>query len=136
MIGLGDYNGNGKQDLLMNWTVFPHVLERPPIAPSFFTNEEGELKLQTNSWIGNPAERKFAFKVGVADFNLDGVDDVVMSAMGIASRMPDGNFDINWERISLLTSQSDGFSDFSAQIQGQENGVINGFFLMTLRSVT
>jgi hypothetical protein len=127
MIGLGDFNNDGRQDLLMNWTVFPHVLDRPPIAPSFFMNEDGLLKLHTNSWIGDPAERKFAFKVGVADFNLDGVDDVVMSSMGIATRLPDGKFDINWERISLLMSQSQGFVDFSAQIEGQESGVIKGF---------
>lgn len=126
-IGLGDFNGDGRQDLIISWTTFPHVVERPPIPPTVLLNEAGSLKLPVNIWAAEPPARMFAYKAGVADFNLDGIDDVVLGAFGVLKRNADGTYQNTWERIPLMVSQGKQLADFSDKIAGQEKGVLEGF---------
>ncbi len=126
-IGLGDFNGDGKRDMIISWATFPHVVEKPAIAPTILINQDGELKLSNDIWANEPPATMFAYKPGIADFNLDGVDDVVLGAFGILKRIADGSYQNTWERIPLMVSQGKQLANFSDRIAGQETGVIPGF---------
>jgi len=125
--GVGDFNGDSAQDMLINWTIFPNLSSRAPVAPSVLINRDGELELSSEIWATEPPSRMVSYKVGVADFNLDGSDDVVLGSFGIGEELPDGTE--NWvpERISLLISENGQLADYSDQIEGQENSPLASF---------
>lgn len=126
-IGLGDFNGDRRQDLIISWATFPHVVEKPAIAPTVLLNKEGKLELSSNIWANDPPATMFAYKAGVADFNRDGVDDAVLGAFGVLRRLADGGYQNTWERIPLMVSDGNRLVNFSDRIVGQESGVIPGF---------
>lgn len=125
--GTGDFNGDGHQDMMISWVVFPHVLARPPIAPTVLLNESGTLLVSDTIWSSQPPSRQFAYHVGVGDFNQDGSDDAVLASAGIIKRNFDGSYDNTWERIPLMVSQSGQLADFSNRIAGQESEVLSTF---------
>lgn len=126
-IGLGDFNGDGRQDVIISWATFPHTIEKPAIAPTILLNDGGSLKLADDIWATEAPARMFAYKAGVADFNQDGVDDAVLGAFGILKRLPDGSYENTWERIPLMVSEAGKMADYSANIAGQETDVIDSF---------
>jgi len=126
-IGLGDFNGDGRQDVIISWATFPHVVERPAIAPTVLLNEAGALNLSSRIWATQPPATIFAYKAGVADFNQDGVDDAVLGAFGVLKRLADGGYQNTWERIPLMVSQDGKLADFTDKIAGQETAVLQGF---------
>jgi hypothetical protein len=126
-IGLGDFNGDGRQDVMISWATFPHTVLKPPIAPTVLLNESGRLALSSSIWAAQPPETMFAYKAGVADFNQDGRDDAVLASMGVVKRLADGKYENTWERIPLMVSQGSKLADFSGMIAGQETAVLNGF---------
>ena len=66
----------------------------------------------------------FAYRTKVADFNGDGLDDIVSASMGVIQRLPGQDPYTRWERIPLLLNIGDGkFIDASSNIEGQEDGV-------------
>ena len=65
-----------------------------------------------------------AYRTKIADFNGDGLDDIISSSMGVIQRLPGQDPYTRWERIPLLLSLGDGrFYDASSNIEGQEDNI-------------
>ena len=124
----GDFNGDGHQDMVMVWAIFSHVVPTKPLySPSILLNDgHGNLVESTDSIFahGDPPRRYFIYRTKVADFNGDGVDDIVIGAMGLVGRACLGQpAVVTSEPIVLILSDGNGgMVDASHQIEGQENG--------------
>jgi hypothetical protein len=124
---LGDYNGDGLQDVLITWATFPHtILRESKFTYTFLINNgDGSLSFDENV-ITSPSiqNRHFAYRTIAADFNGDNIDDIVSASMGLIKRLPDGEFFTKWESIPLMLSDGVGsYYDASTNIEGQEDGV-------------
>jgi hypothetical protein len=124
MSSYADFNGDGFEDILIIWTIFPHTIERESrFSFSIFLNDgKGGLTYAPEIFESLPT-RFFPFKITIEDFNMDGRPDFVAASMGMVKRNPDFTFTNKWEPIPLVLSRPDGkLYDASANIEGQENG--------------
>ncbi len=124
---LGDFNKDGLQDVVIAWAIFPHTLERESklTYTIFINNGDGTLTYDKNI-ISTPSIHNvhFAYRTLTADFNNDGIDDIVSASMGVIKRLPNNEYYTRWDRIPLLLSSGNGtFYDASTNIEGQEDGV-------------
>lgn len=128
---VGDFNGDGWQDLVIGWLAFPHSVPRTtPMGPTVYLNDgTGNLRVATTEQVGPIKALHMGYRLAVADFNGDGIDDFVQTSMGLIERLPSGLTRDIWEPITLVLSQRGvGLREASTNIQGQENGgVPTGF---------
>jgi hypothetical protein len=121
----GDFNGDGIKDIAFTWSYFPHFFQRADgilARPLIFFND-GHGNLRTDATKFTPAAsggRTILETSAVADFNRDGIDDIVSSSGGLNSLL--ANTYVG-EPIPLVLSGPDGvFQDATRNIAGQENG--------------
>ena len=123
----GDFNDDGLQDIVIAWATFTHTLERNSRYnySIFLNNGDGSLSYSHESIISSTAHyNHFPYRTMTADFNGDGLDDIVSASMGVIQRLPGQDAYTRWERIPLLLSVGDGtYFDASTNIEGQEDGV-------------
>ena len=125
-MAVGDFNGDGKKDVVFTWAIFPHTLERN-VRASFsvlLNNGDGSLRYAPEM-IENDSllKRFFAYRTAVVDFNMDGKSDIVAASMGLIKRNPEGTYTTKFEPIPLALSTPKGtLKNASDQIEGQENG--------------
>ncbi len=123
----GDFNYDGLQDLVITWATFTHTLERQSRYnySIFLNNGDGSMTYDHDAIVSSSAHyNHFAYRTEVADFNGDGMDDIVSASMGVIQRLPGQEPYTRWERIPLLLNQGDGkFYDASTNIEGQEDGI-------------
>jgi hypothetical protein len=121
----GDFNGDGHQDILISWAIFPHTVERQSFQPvTVFLNDGAGNLLPANSNIVSAFQKtQLLYRPVVADFNGDGVDDFAQAGMGLIKRNADGTYLTDWDPIQLVLSQPGGkMVDASATIEGQAQG--------------
>ena len=123
----GDFNNDGLQDLVITWATFTHTLERNSRYnfSILINNGDGSMTYDHDAITNSSAHyNHFAYRTKVADFNGDGLDDIVSASMGVIQRLPGQDPYTRWERIPLLLNIGDGkFIDASSNIEGQEDGV-------------
>lgn len=125
-MGVGDFNGDGKQDVVFTWAIFPHTLERN-VRASFsilLNNGDGSLRYAPEIIENDSLLRRFfAYRTAVTDFNMDGKSDIVAASMGLIKRNPEGTYTTKFEPIPLALSTPNGtLRNASNQIEGQEKG--------------
>ena len=121
----GDFNGDGFEDLLVSWVAFPHVVFRnTPIYPAIYLNNgDGTLGPANVIFKGPVPNRHMNYRSLVADFNGDGVDDILISSMPRGMQNNSNTNNNSSEPISLILSDGAGkMFDASANIAGQEKG--------------
>ena len=123
----GDFNNDGLQDLVITWATFPHTLERASRYnySIFLNNGDGSMTYDHEAVASSTAHNNhMAYRTLTADFNGDGLDDIVSASMGVIQRLPGQDPYTRWERIPLLLSLGDGrFYDASTNIEGQEDNI-------------
>ena len=125
---VGDFNGDGLQDLAISWIYFIHTTKRKktPSHVRFYIND-GENNLISAPEIyalGEVPLRHMLYRMTVNDFNSDGRDDLFVGSMGVIMRVKGQTRSlVDTEPNLLLLSTKDGkMEDASHLIEGQENG--------------
>ena len=124
---VGDFNGDGLEDLAIAWIYFIHTTEREktPSHIRFYLND-GNNNLISSPEIyalGEVPLRHFLYKMTVNDFNSDGRDDLFAGSMGVIKRLKNkGNIGDYEPNLLLLSTQNGKMEDASHLIEGQENG--------------
>tara|TARA_B110000116_G_scaffold20142_1_gene15894 strand:- start:26 stop:1969 length:1944 start_codon:yes stop_codon:yes gene_type:complete len=120
----GDFNGDGWEDLVVSWAVFPHTLvsEKTQSTVQIYLND-GTGRLFKDNTIyenGAPPSRHMAYRLVVADFNNDGIDDIFSGSMSLLQRIPGGGFIKEHEpHVLLLSNPSGSMTDASNLIENR-----------------
>ena len=132
----GDFNGDGHEDLVVVWAIFPHTIEEEQkiSAPIHIYLNDGNGSLYEDMSIFKNSEyfiHPFAYRLAIEDFNADGIDDIFAGSMGKHVRGEDQSQDYiaPHPHLLLLSNENGYFEDKSSNIDSQndEGGVLCGF---------
>jgi len=122
----GDFNGDGHEDFVGIWAVFPLGLERDGTSTLsnieiYLNNGEGRLIRNRDIYVdGVPPSSHFLYRPVVADFNKDGIDDIFAVAMSLLHKAVDGETikSFVYPHALLLSTPEGKFRDASSDIEG------------------
>ncbi|WP_265416133.1 FG-GAP-like repeat-containing protein [Caulobacter segnis] len=122
---VGDFNGDGFQDAIVSWSVYPHTVpHQTAIRPAIYLNDQhGGLRLATAAEVETIPIVTKGQRFAVGDLNGDGIDDIVQASEGLNQRNADGTYTTKYDPIVMLLSAPGGkLVNGTAKIQGQETG--------------
>lgn len=125
----GDFNNDGFEDLAVAWAIFPHTLEESQKIEGpiniYLNDGNGHLYEDTSVYLsGSNPTHPFAYRLAIADFNGDGIDDIFSGSMGLQVRAEDDtqNHIKPYPHLLLLSNKDGQFEDKSSNIEDMNNG--------------
>lgn len=123
----GDFNGDGFEDLVVAWAVFPHTIDQSKKVNGpiniYINDQKGGFKEDLNIYATSTAPtHPFAYRVAVDDLNGDGLDDIFAGSMGLSVDQGEGWGIDPYPHFLLLSNSSGKFEESSANIQDDNNG--------------
>ena len=137
----GDFNGDGLMDIIVQPAIFPHVVSHTTQNPPIFLIQNGNGGFKDPSFIINASTfpvKHFLYRLGVSDFNQDGISDVALAAMPDIKRNLEGNQSVNQSPEVVFGSSGskfnwiDSYSNFSVQnLSNNVKGYTTGHSMTT-----
>ncbi len=128
-MAIGDFNGDGFEDIVIAWAIFPHTVElsQKINAPVEIYLNDGQGNLFEDNAIyqlGEAPTHPAPYRLAIEDFNGDGIDDIFAGSMGLQYRDPDysNNFIEPYPDLLLLSDSNGKFYNASSNIDDQNNG--------------
>jgi len=121
---VGDFNGDGHQDLVVGWAIFPHTMTHQERSTVRVYLNDGTGRLIADPTIyfsGEPPERNMSYRLIVDDFNQDGVDDIFAGSQGLLKLLPTGERINDMDPHVLLLSRDGKLFDASDTIDYRGN---------------
>ena len=127
-IATGDFNGDGFEDLVVAWAIFPHTIDQSkkiygPIN-IYLNDQNGGFAEDLNLYAAsNAPKHPFAYRLVIDDLNGDGLDDIFAGSMGLSVKQ-DKRWGIDpYPHFLLLSNTLGKYEESSANINDENNGL-------------
>lgn len=125
----GDFNGDGFEDFVVAWALFPHTIEKDQKVNApiniYLNDKNGRFKEDLSIYSsGEAPTHPFAYRLLVEDFNNDGFDDLFGGSMGIQYRGQDysQNYINPYPHLLMLSNSNGKLVESSSNIIDDNDG--------------
>lgn len=125
----GDFNGDGFEDFVVAWALFPHTIEKDQKVNApiniYLNDKSGRFKEDLSIYnSGEAPTHPFAYRLLAEDFNNDGFDDLFGGSMGIQYRGQDysQNYINPYPHLLMLSNSNGKLVESSSNIIDDNDG--------------
>ena len=125
----GDFNGDGFEDFVVAWALFPHTIEKDQKVNApiniYLNDKSGRFKEDLSIYnSGEAPTHPFAYRLLAEDFNNDGFDDLFAGSMGVQYRGQDysQNYINPYPHLLMLSNSNGKLVESSSNIIDDNDG--------------